>query len=310
MLKMMKRHNQVRPNASVRAHAASRGNTLMEYGISGALVMVVCIIGLQFLSGNLSTAMAKIRDDMQSRQQSAQSMHQMQMAMANAQAGGVLSAAEQALLEQSLSQKLQTTGANGSTQVLASQLAASAAQLLADGKIDQSQYDILLQLSNQGHKIAQIEGVVSDALKMANGNWETFKNMSFTIDGQTYQANQLASMLGYHGLFPDDFASADILSANRDVAGSELASFLDLYQQASASGALSDQTASDTVTSAATQIASMGEVVEDSVAKFGWGWVSAPSEVTTMQVSNASHMNSSKICKSGKFKDKGALCLL
>jgi hypothetical protein len=307
MLESQLNYNRV--HASVYAHAASRGNTLMEYGITGALLIIVCIVGLQFLNSGLNKAVAMIRDDMQSRQKSAETMHALQVAHANGQSTGTLSAAEQALLQQSLGNKLQTTGANGSTELLANQVAATAALLLAEGKIDQSQYDVLMRLSNQGHKIAQIEATVAESLKMANGDVAAFENMTFTIDGQTYQGKRLAGQIGFGSLYPKDFNTTDIMTTGYTHAGSQLTTFLDLYKEAQASGALSDPAANDTVTSAATQIASIGEVVEDSVAQFTWGKVDGDADsILAFQASNASHMNSDKICETGSFQANGTLC--
>jgi hypothetical protein len=134
--------------------------------------------------------------------------------------------------------------------------------------------------------------------------------MSFTIDGKTYKGIELSALIGYHGMYPTDFESVDILSNGQDVAGAELSTFLDLYKEAQASGAMADPAVADTVTSASTQIASLSEVVEDSVAKFGWGWVSNPADITAMQASNVSHMKSDKICESGHFIKGGTICKL
>jgi hypothetical protein len=294
-----------RRRTSVYAYAASRGNTLVEYGVTGVLVILVCIIGLQYLNSGLSTAVAMIKDDMQAKQKNAATMHAFQAAQASGQSG-VMNTTDLALLQQSLADKLQTTGANGTTELLAKQLAAAAAQLLAEGKIDQNQYDILMQLSNQGHKMAQIEGLFSQAAIQANGDPEMLKNMRYTIDGATYTGAELANLVGYGGPTVEYFANNSVLNA-ASMANPETAKFLSLYQQALDSGALSDPLARSTVDSAATQIASISETVETSAVLLK----NQPVDVIALNAKQASlstRMNSSKICTAGNFEDKGVLC--
>jgi hypothetical protein len=306
MIRMIKRNNQVLVRARLRSHAASCGNTLIEYGVTGVLVMIVSIIGLQILNGNLSTAVAMIKDDMQAKQKNAATMHAFQAAQASGQTGVMMKTAEQALLEKSLSQKLQSSGAEGSTNVLANQMAAAAAELLAQGKITQSQYDILMQLSNQGHKMAQIEGLFSQAAIQANGDVDALSNMHYTVDGTTYSGTELATLVGYGGPTVEYFANNSVLAAASS-ANPETAKFLSLYQQALDSGALSDPLARSTVDSAATQIASISETVETSAVLLK----NQPVDVVALNAKQASlstRMNSSKICTAGNFEDKGALC--
>jgi len=286
---------------------ADKGNTITEYAIVGALVVVVSIAALQFMSGGLNSAMATIRDDMQSKQIHVASVQAVQHAVNSGQISA-LSAADQALLEESLSQKLQTTGSNGSTEVLAKQLSAAADLLRAQGKIDQSQYNILVELANQGHKMAQTEAYISQAESMANGSFDAFNNTKYTVDGQTYTSFDLGHLIGFDGPTPESFSSADILNADLSSAGPQLSTFINLYQQALASGALDDPDALSTVQSAATQIASLGEITEHGTADFKGGDVSDPASILASEASHATNMNSSKICKKGKSKDNGVLC--
>jgi hypothetical protein len=289
--------------------AFSRGNTITEYALIGCLVIVFSIVALQLLGSNFNTAMAKIKNDMKSKNQATVTALLAQKAAMAGQIAAGLSVSEQAILASSLTSKLQTTGANGSTEVLAKQIEAAAEQLLKEGKIDQSQYDILMKLANEGHKMAQIQGLVSDAMKYANGNVEVFNGMAFTVDGQSYTAPQLAQMLGLNGPAPADFASANILSvASGGTTGGALGNFLDLYNQALSSGALSDPLAKSTVDSASTQIASLGELTEDIVWNVQNGMSMDTTSITELTSQSATSMASSNICTAGQFVDNGALC--
>lgn len=300
-------HNR-EENLQKRAFTRRKGNTSVEYALIGCLILVVGLAAWQMFGSNFNTAIAGIKGDMDAKRESAVAAW-LSTKTKNGQLTG-LSASEQAILQESLTSKLQTTGANGSTEVLAKQLELAAEQLLKDGKIDQSQYDILMKLSNEGHKIAKIQGLIGDAMKYANGDVAMFNNMSFTFEGQSYTATQLAKMIGFNGPAPADFATADILSSpTGGTTGSTVGNFLNLYNQALSSGALSDPMAKSTVDSASVQIASMGELTEDVI----WnvqenGMPMDTASVTALTTASTSNMNSSKICKAGQFKDNGALC--
>jgi len=311
MLNVLQQHRPDRVRALACRLSASRGNTITEYALIGILVVVVCIVALQTLGSGLNSAMAMVRQNMKNHQLQASAALMAQKSAASGLAGqnGQLTAAQQALLQESLAQKLQTTGANGATEILADQLAATAALLLAQGQITQSQYDILMQLANQGHKMAQIETMVNQAVQMANGDYTAFSNMKFTFDGQTYTAPELSGLLGFNGPTPYYFANNGTLnSAVANTADPELATFLSLYNQALSSGALSNPLALSTVNSAASQIAALGELTESVSPEMQRGDITTAADAASLQVSQATQMNSSQICTAGNFQDNGVLC--
>jgi len=293
------------------------GNSIPEYAVIALFLIFISLAGIQLLSANLNTAMAKVRDDMKTHQQAAQSVLAADQAAAAAAASGAsgmgagLTAAQAALLQQSLTDKVQTTGANGATELLANQLASAAALLLAQGTITPSQYDILMQLANQGHQIAQIQDLISNALTAAGGDKTTLENMTLVYNGQTYTVSQLAGMIGVNGPRPDAFTTTSILSLdpNDPSVESQLSTFISLYNKALATGALSDPTAFSTVTSAAQQIGNLGEVVEDSIYSVKINETSASTaSIQAAQSSNITNMDSSSICTTGSFQDNGVLC--
>jgi Flp pilus assembly pilin Flp len=294
-----------------KAKISASGNAITEYALVSVLVIVVCITAMQLLGNGFHTAMANIRDDVKSHNQATIAI----MKQKNAQAAGYISStsmsqAQLADLQMSLSEKLQTTGANGSTNMLSDQIASAATLLFSEGKIDQSQYDILMKLSNQGHQIAQIESIVADALKTANGDATAFANIKITWEGQTYTAAEMSGLIGFDAVYPSDFTSptSNIL-AQQTGAKAEISDFLSLYNEAMASGALSDPALKATVESASTQIASMGELVEDSVWHFTYYGESGTLEaVNARAASTATTMNSTNVCTAGSFQDNGILC--
>jgi len=292
------------------------GNSIPEYMVIALFLIFISLAGIQLLSANLNTAMAKVRDDMKTHQQAAQNVLAAEQAAAAAAASGAsgtgagLTAAQAALLQQSLADKVQTSGANGATELLANQLSAAAELLLAEGKIDASQYDILMQLANQGHEIAQIESLIANAISSANGDTTLLQNMTLVYNGSTYTVTELSQMIGT-GATPADLATSNVLALDPAQYDSQIASFASLYTEALNSGALSDPTALSTVTSAAQQIGNLAESVEDTVYQVNnTGLAATTAAVQTQVASVASQMDSSNICTAGSFQDNGVLCSL
>jgi hypothetical protein len=236
-----------------------------------------------------------------------------QAAAANAGAASPpssLSPEQQALLQMSLADKIQTTGANGATELLANQLAAAAQLLLQQGKIDQAQYNILMELANQGHRMAQIQSLLDSGLKAANGDVAAFASTTYVLDGKTYTSGDLASLIGFTTYIPDSFYTGsplDIAPTDPNVQ-QESGKLLSLYNQALTSGALSDPAALATVNSAVAQIADLGELTENTVQT---GIHTTGAVLTANTLSNldqSTHMTSAEICVAGDFQDNGVLC--
>lgn len=302
--------NQPDSKKRSRLHGAFRGNTLAEYVGIASFIVVVCIASITVFTVNFKNLVAQVRDDMRQRQQAPIAA---MLARQNNAANNLvhqLSSEQLALLENELATKVQTTGANGSTSVLAQQLAALAEKMLADGRIDEAQYNILMDLSNQGHKMAQTMGMLEDALRLAGGDAEKFKSMTFAVDGQTYNALELSRLIGFDGPVPEYFQEADILGGGPG-AGQQMTQFLDLYNQALASGALNDPAIRATVDSASTQIANVSEATEHNIGQFaalGSINLNGPDDLAQLAGASITNMNSSKICTAGNFTDNGTLC--
>lgn len=301
MLKQLERNSRS-------IHSSYEGNTIIEYMLISLLLVIFCVAAMQVLGSSFNLAIAKIQNDIKTHNQNTMAV----LLKKNAQVAGLNLIMNQIQLDQlkmSLSDKLQTTGANGSTELLANQIGSTAVLLLAEGKIDQSQYNILMKLANQGHRMAQIETLIAQAVRMSNGNFETFTNIKFVFDGQTYAANQLTDLLGFNGPSPAALFSINPLDPSlASSADPELATFLSLYNQALDSGALSDPLALSTVKSATSQIASLGEIVESVSPQMYAGAVTTEAEIIALQASQASQVESSQICTVGNFQDNGILC--
>jgi hypothetical protein len=219
-----------------------------------------------------------------------------------------------------LGQSIATLGANGTTTVLANNLAQLAQELLESGDISESQYNILIQLSDAGHKQAMIEAVIEHAANSAAGaSSSTFlDNTQVVLDGHTKTIGELWNSLGYNapGGGGRYFTStgkvvntlpADLLHpASSDVASS-LEAFLDVYHQAESSGALSDPVVEQVVSSLSTQIALTSDALVQAVGQVYLG-NSPAGQIQTLAASATTHMDSAGICTAGSGTDSGVSC--
>lgn len=302
-----------------------QGNALGEYGLVGSLVVLVCIAGFITAGGNLNDLLASLGGDMTAHRDVAVAASQQRATTAEqavalndlAQNGAIpaellkeLTNQERAALSATLAIKLQTLGANGTTKLLSKQLVALARQLLAEGKISQPQSDIIMRMANQGYRMAEIESVIEDAARMANGDMDKLKSLTFQFQGEAANAYDLASKLGFNAKIPKDYANVNILDDYGN-AQFEMASFLNFYQQAQDSGLMTDPDVRATIESAATQIANTGESVESilyTALVKGKGTIPSYEDFKNKVASNATSMNSSRICTAGKFKNDGVSC--
>jgi hypothetical protein len=290
----------------------SLGQSQSEYVLAAALVVILVLPALLGLGRNLNTVL----DTMVPTRASAVAKSMKVIAVqepAEARPGHQtrvpvhsLSSTEKVALSQNLANKVQTLGANGTTTLLANQLAMLARQLLMEGKVDTEQYNAIMALSNQGHRMAMIEGKVEEAMQLSRGNNTQFNTLSVNVDGKVYSAIDAALILGYSNVGAETLASENLLNTHFE-GGSELNRFLSLYHQVEAMGLMSDPSVKATIDSAAWQIVSVGELMEGNVWYYSTG-VLKEQDVRNSIVKGAVHLESARICTAGDFKDNGVMC--
>ncbi len=206
------------------------------------------------------------------------------------------------------STRLQTVGANGTTRLLALQIDSAAQQQRTAGKISAPQYDALMELANQGHRIGQIEGLLADAVSVAGGDSSQFSRIQLVIDGNLYTVPELYNQIGFMGSRPESPVLKKPLMA-KQTGNVESDRFLALYRGALASGALNDPVIKATIESASTQILQIGEVMEHYLDKFNDGkQIADVKALNTVLAGVSTHMESGKICVAGDFQDNGVTC--
>ncbi|MBX2859728.1 MAG: hypothetical protein KTR14_00715, partial [Vampirovibrio sp.] len=132
---------------------------------------------------------------------------------------------------------IETAGSHGTTELLMGQMDTMISQLEAEGKIDSTQANLLKNLSNQGHRIAEIEKVFETAFANSGGNSQALHNTPVVFDGVQYPSvdSLVAQNLGWH----KSVGAGDYLTATNNTLP-ETKKFIDLYNEARASGAMND----------------------------------------------------------------------
>ncbi len=205
------------------------------------------------------------------------------------------------------SESIETTGANGTTLSLYSSLMNIAQELESAGEVDATQANLLRDLANQGHRLAEIEGLIETAAQQASSVFD-YNSVDIPFDGQTYKTFELEALLGWSAngsATPENIASN---SLNATGASPETATFIALYESVLASGALDDPAVMDIVTGLSGEIAYLTELTEHASALVGRE-EKPLSEFNSTMVSETTHYDSELICNEGDgAEDTGVSC--
>jgi polyhydroxyalkanoate synthesis regulator phasin len=291
------------------------GNSILEYTIVGFLTVAVCVGAMLGLGKQMGTLMSDLKDDMRNQTTIAQhartqdyvkTSHMVLHQSLDTYFVG-MSAEEKLLLQSDLSDKLQTLGANGTTELLAKQLAVLANALLDKGEITEEQNSTLLQLANKGHDMALAERLVEDFVEMAGERKNDYRDITYEFQGKQYTPFKLAELVGYVGWYPNNIRDP---FEEVSTAGPLLSDFQRLYQEADKNGSLNNPKVKDLVTVAAAQIVMTGELIEDNYSNYHNGVFNFQSrEAFTKRVaSHATGLHSTTICKVGRNMDGGTFC--
>jgi Flp pilus assembly pilin Flp len=204
----------------------------------------------------------------------------------------------------SVSKVVSISGANGATDLMADTLTTIAKQLAATGEIDAAQYNTLIALANQGHKLGSLEKSLEDAAAQATSSAE-YAKMKISFDGKTYSPKVLSDDQGFATNSQDASKVKNPLDT-RSALG-ETAAFLKLYDKVQNNGSLSDPAIRQIVTSLSSQIAYLSEAAVSNTYKAANGDISVDA-VRDSIVSDMTHADSSGICQIGQGKDSGIQC--
>jgi hypothetical protein len=133
----------------------------------------------------------------------------------------------------SLSETINTLGANGTISLMAQRIEAIANSLLISNKISKPQYRVLMRLANRGYVIAEIDYQVEQAAKESQSVTE-FKNKQIVINGRSYPIGQFAAFSDLNN------THSSMLLTEGNGSGNNLRSFITVYNTFVNNGGVGD----------------------------------------------------------------------
>lgn len=290
-----------------------QGNTIVEYLLPAGLIVIATIGGWNLLSNSLASNFSSLKEDMQSQISATSKQKELAQLAQQVQTGqneqiedlmNQVGGAEGAISISELSEKIQTMGANGGTEILAAQLESYIEQLKASGELSDDQLGILEKLANEGHKLASAEKALEDAASNGQG--------TVTYDGQTYSLADFSQQFGF-----DNGVGIDAVKGMGSGSAMEkLKPFMQLYEQANASGALSDPAVNSQIQNLSSQIAALSDLAKwnynSSGTDKGYAYVTAMEQIGVQDpagtISDTTDGKSGEICGVGSGTDSGTQC--
>lgn len=303
------------------------GNTLVEYVLPGTLALGLCIVGFNMIGSGLNAILQALKEDMATSIQAADRHQAAALAVSNTPtaADGPSSEAstststviaKQAIDISQTSRAIMTVGANGATELLMGQLVVQIQQWQKEGKLTQTQANLLVRLANDGYQMAAIQKQLEEGI-------EQRQSIISANDAQGYGASMLTPNFGYS---PNRTAE-DVRTLNPEVAGSFMKPFADAYQLALTNGAMSDPVIHQKITDLAVQISVLADTLGGLNTKLGGsipdinkfhqilatGFERAMEEIPMQtpvpaDTRNLTSHNSGRICTIGSGSVNGAGC--
>lgn len=293
-----------------------QGNVVVEYLLPGTLVLTVCILGLQTFGLRLNTVFQGLKKDMSQSVHAAQ--QQEKVALAARQAALVAREGSLPFDAEPASKSIATIGANGITDLLASRLEQLIEQWKRAGKITEADANLLIQLANAGHQLADAQKLLEQAIAQ--------KQTQVVYNGKTYQVDAFAEQFMYRSS-----TEKDVWSLNSSNAGDILKSFNVVYQQVAQSKIFQDPAMKQEVMNLSVQISAISEslgssgsglldnsslstqltsLYRDLTTLFQTSVAGAPIKAPkkSKDASELTHQDSGQICVIGLGKNKGTTC--
>ncbi|MBX2860707.1 MAG: hypothetical protein KTR14_05705 [Vampirovibrio sp.] len=206
-----------------------------------------------------------------------------------------------------LSSLVDTSGANGATSLINSQLVLMANELAQAGDITQQQQNTLVALANQGHDMANVQSQLEAAIAGFTST-DDFQQQTVTYQGKDYPLITATWMIGVgpDGPQPDTWPT-NVMDITH--AGPAMATYQQLYQEAVSSGALNNPAVNAIVSELALQTTFLTEVSEHQImTNFETDTDGSAMADSAQQLSLLNHYNSSGICSTGGHQTTGVQC--
>lgn len=260
-----------------------RGQSVSEYGIGIALIALLCIAAATLMGANIQNTVSWMAGEIGQKPiitSSAVNMNEPQIKDAAQLALEDGTTIELGNYASNLSQAIETSGANGTTELLTQQLLKQIAHMKEKGEITPVQEEALMALAKQGTRMAAIEKVLEDAAKAhTSGNMD---QVMVQFEGKSYEFGILRRELGWKQ--SEDLSSYLLTQPNAAPGTQHL---IDLYHNAVYTGALKNEESFAKVSALVNEIAYLSEVVDDGTWAVGEGGTQQPQNLNNFMVSRA-----------------------
>ncbi len=197
---------------------------------------------------------------------------------------------------------VETNGANGTTRILASKLEELAKKLKESGELGETQINHLINLANQAHRMAKIEGLVEAAAQDPNFD---FMNDRITFEGESLNPYYWAERVGTN---PDvDVFNHEHHWGSNSNKAVELHDLMEQYKMAKGSGALNNPEVEALVTDLVGQIGDTAKAFHEASLTMHLG-LEGDQTLTDMTASTLTHGHGSTICWTGGGSGSGTRC--
>lgn len=213
-------------------------------------------------------------------------------------------------LSSSMTNAIETSGANGATEALLASFKAQIPQLLENKTITQEEANSLNKLANLGHQMADIEALVEKAVSTSKQDVNTLKSATFTYNNQAYDLEGMLSEIQMVQTSQSPFVPL----LDNSVAGQ----FYSLRNELSKT--VQDPNTRQLVSALGTNILLIGDGVENAANYMQHGKIKMTGDYRQTIIDNtsiagmeplpsaATDSYSASICKAGSSKDNGKKC--
>ncbi|MCE3233888.1 MAG: hypothetical protein K0Q50_68 [Vampirovibrio sp.] len=293
------------------------GQSMTEYVVIGASVLVVSMGGLLLLGSTLNQQFSNMV--------ASRPLHG-PMVVAVGKAPSVPVAVSPAVLGskkiklsdntevvlnhvgENLKKTVETAGANGATERMLADLQSLTQQLVTSGKITEAQGNDLYALANKGYQIAALERQIEDVANAARSD-RSFLNTRIEYNGKQYTVEEAGELLGFaSGVDPakNIQRNPEYLLSLTD-ANSETKAFIQQYNKVMQNGSMEDPAVKGIVSQLSSNITYLTDIVVDVV----WSIQNSDLSVSQTQshlVSLSTVFDSNGICSAGKGNSKNLKC--
>ncbi|WP_303674138.1 hypothetical protein [Vampirovibrio chlorellavorus] len=289
------------------------GQGTLEYTMMGVLVLVICVGGLEILTGSLSSAWQILHTEMQQKQVSEVAITDPKFTPSGSPTGAGLkfvtlkgTVITLPSTVNNMEKSIETLGANGTTAVLVKSLEELIKQLVENRELNRTQSQSLIYLANSGHALAKMHKLTEDAI----ANTSTIEEYRFVIESIPALVDLTEEGYHMHNIgcyYPHEL---DPLQPNAELQlFGVTGDFLRAYQKAVSSGALDDPAVRLVVEALTRKISNLSTVASHTFESLAHNEISH-SEVSGFIAENIAktHDSSAQICTTGNGQDSGTQC--